>query len=502
MDGYVDYKLVRSIILAVAVCMAFWSTASMLYSLLQGFIDIFAIALVTSLAIRPVKDWINAQIIIAYGSTSNFPMFESTLLFYLPSSVNLCKNTTFSLLFIPFLSYLIYKSSVLFILGVFLIIISADLILKFLFGFMVKSFKLLKLYEPINQNHLFDSVLTIFLMITLIVLALLLQTAAIGSVVIELTEHGKSFFDWCSDFFDAELLENLSESSYLAALEKNFGDTWRNLTKQSLEEAEMCSSYITSIKEMPIVGEVMFNFLLDLEEWLNMFQLSTNHLAYVVLSVPQNFDLIWKIVSTTIKLLFSNIGGVAFTISAILERVILYLTLVYILVKDKTSILEKCLNLIPLEKKIRFEILDDIINTIFGISTSFLLAASAHYSITLWAYYALDLELKHTFAVLTAMVGLFPFFGAWFVNMPMIIWKIARWDYSGLVLFLIEYFIVGQLDGMIYSAQLESYNPTLVGIVIVLGIYKFGTFGIFYGPLILSFGYMIFKLAKQLNTNN
>lgn len=471
----------------------------MLYSLLQGFIDIFAIALVTSLAIRPVKDWIHAQFIIAYGSTSKFPMLQSTLLFYLSSSLHLCKNATFSLLFIPFISYLIYKSSVLFIIGLFLIVILADLILKILFGFIIKSFKLLKLYE---YDSFFDSVLTIFLMITLIILALLLQTAAIGSVVIELTEHGKTFFDWCSDFFDAELLDNLSESSYLAALERNFGDAWRNLTKQTLEEAEMCSSYITSIKELPIVGDVMFNFLLDLEEWLSMFQLSTNHLAYVVLSVPQNFDLIWKIVSTTIKLLFSNIGGVAFTISAILERVILYLTLVYILVKDQTSILEKCLNLIPLEKKIRFEILDDILSTISGISTSFLLAAFVHYGVTLWAYYILDLELKHTFAVLTAVVGLFPFFGAWFVNMPMIIWKIARWDYSGLVLFFIEYFIVGQLDGMIYSAQLESYNPTLVGIVIVLGIYKFGTFGIFYGPLILSFGYMIFKLAKQLNTNN
>ena len=202
-----------------------------------------------------------------------------------------------------------------------------------------------------------------------------------------------------------------------------------------------------------------------------------------------------------IKLLLSNIGGVAVAISTIIERVVLYFTLVYILVKDKTSMSEKILNMIPLENNIRHEIMRDITLTVSGISTSFILAALSHYVVTFFLFIFLNLKLKHTFSVLSAAVGLFPFFGAWFVNMPMIIWLILRWDYRAIILFVVEYFFVGYLDGVIYTVQLQSFNPTIIGIVIVLGIYKFGTFGIFYGPLILSLGYMIFKLAKQLNYN-
>ena len=68
-------------------------------------------------------------------------------------------------------------------------------------------------------------------------------------------------------------------------------------------------------------------------------------------------------------------------------------------------------------------------------------------------------------------------------------------------MFFVEYFVVGYIDGVIYSAQLKAFNSTLIGIVIVLGIYKFGTFGIFYGPLIMSFGYLMFRLGQQLNSN-
>ena len=56
MEAYVDYKLVRSIVLAAVVCMASWYTIYLSYGLVQNFIDIFAISFVTSLAIRPCKD--------------------------------------------------------------------------------------------------------------------------------------------------------------------------------------------------------------------------------------------------------------------------------------------------------------------------------------------------------------------------------------------------------------------------------------------------------------
>ena len=254
--------------------------------------------------------------------------------------------------------------------------------------------------------------------------------------------------------------------------------------------------------ELPIIHNLLFDNLVNIDEWLADLKFSSHQILNFYFLNPGKFhELFWKFFSFSLKLIFGNIGGVAAAISTVLERVILYFTLVYILIKNNSSIIENILNMLPLNNQNRHEIITEINSTIWGITTSFLMAAFTHYFSTLILYSLLDLEFLHTFSVLTAVVGLFPFFGAWFVNLPMIFWLLYQWDIRAVIVFFVEYFVVGYIDGVIYSAQLKAFNSTLIGIVIVLGIYKFGTFGIFYGPLIMSFGYLMFRLGQQLNSN-
>ena len=499
MEEYMDYRQVRGTVLAIAICMAFWFTLYMGYSLVQNFLDIFAISLVTSLAIRPCKDYIHLSYLLVSTSTEKYPILNSSLIFRLRSisSWVVCNNILLNIIIAVVLGVFYMKLSFMSILVLFGGIALVDLFLRAIGELALKVSKICKLN---SYSEFFDMILTIILILAMVAAAVIFQTIAFGTVILEISEHGRFLFDWMSGFFDAESLEGLRNNTYFQTLDKNAEQMWENLTFEIQKEQMSCSTYIEQTRDLPLVSNFIFEALLSLEEFLAHLKLSSHQILTLYSQSPEKFhELCWKIIFLPVKLVLSNVGGVAIAISTIIERVVLYFTLVYILVKDKTSILEKFLYMVPLNNEIKNEITTDISSTVAGISTSFVLAAISHYLVTLLLYMVLELELKHTFSVLTAVVGLFPFFGAWFVNLPMIFWLLFRWDYRGIVILLVEYLFVGYLDGEIYSTQLESFNPTLLGIVIVLGIYKFGTFGIFYGPLIMSIGYLIFKLGRKLN---
>lgn len=499
MENYIDYKQVRSILLAAVICMASYYTLYLGYSLVQNFIDIFAISLVTSLAIKPCKDYICMCYILVSTSEEKYPVISRSIFFSFSSHLNRIFTNHFlvNIFLAVALAVLCNKISFGFVGSLIFAVLVFDLALRGLCDLALKIAKMLKLER---FQDFFETILTISLILAMVLAAVLFQTIAIGTIVFEMSEHGKFLIDWMSEFFGAESLEHLRNSAYFQTIDKNIEKMWGNLTQEIQKEQESCSAYIEQTKDLPILHSFLFESLLQLEDFLSYLKLSSHQILTLYYQNPAKFhELCWMVLSLPLKIILNNIGGVAIAISTIIERVVLYFTLVYILVNEKTSALEKVLYVVPLDNKTKFEIISDISSTISGITASFLIAAISHYAVTLLLYSGLGLELKHTFAVLTAVTGLFPFFGPWFVNLPMIFWLLVKWDYRAIVLFLVEYLVVGYVDGEIYSAHLQSFNPTLIGIVIVLGIYKFGTFGIFYGPLIMSLGYLIFKLGKQLN---
>ena len=491
MEQHVDLKLVKSVILAVSFCAVCYWGAWLLFMLLQEYINVFAIAFVTSLAIHPLKEWILYYFLIAYTSPSKFPFLPFTLVTNLP----LIFNPKYGGPVFAIVSFIVYKSSVSFSLFFIGSLVLLDLIVKTVLGLIIKGTSSLNIY---NKKHFVDTLLTIFLIVLLIVIAAVLQTFVFGSIALELTQKGKSLFDFFSSVVDEDPWESFKQSPYSKVLDENLGEIWRNFTHVPTESSAEYDRYIHSGKELPVIGGIIAKTSKFLDFYLKDVGLSSGEVIFL-LDITNKPDLLWKGLSYCIKVLIGNLGGVAFGISNVLEKVILYFTLVYILAKDAGKLVEKAIGLIPLSKQMQIEISTDIRNTISGITISFVLAASIHYIVTLATFSLLELEFKFLFSGLAASVGLFPYVGAWVVTLPMVIFLSLSGSLKGLILLSVEYFAINYLDGQVYTSQLGYFNQSMIGIVIVLGIYKFGFLGIFYGPLIMSLGYLIFKIGHTLN---
>ena len=491
MEQHVDLRLVKSVILAVSFCAVCYWGAWLLFVLLQEYINVFVIAFVTSLAIHPLKEWIQYYFIIAYTSPSKFPFLPCTLFMNLP----LIFNPKYGVLVFAIISFIVYKSSISFSLFFIVSLLLLDLIVKSTLGFMIKCTSTINI---ISKKQFFDTLLTIFLIVFLIVIAAVLQTFVFGSIALELTHQGKSLFNFFSSIVDEDPWESFKLSPYSKVLDENLGEIWRNFTHVPTESSAEYERYIDSGKELPVIGGIIAKTSKFLDFYLKDVGLSSGEVIFL-LDLSNKPDLLWKGLGYCIKVLVGNLGGVAFGISNVLEKVILYFTLVYILVKDAGMLIEKAIGVIPLSQQMQTEISTDIKRTISGITISFILAASIHYIVTLATFSLLELEFKFLFSGLAASVGLFPYVGAWVVTLPMVIYLSVSGSLKGLVLLFVEYFAINYLDGQVYTSQLGYFNQSMIGIVIVLGIYKFGFLGIFYGPLIMSLGYLIFKIGHTLN---
>lgn len=491
MEQHVDLKLVKSIILAASFCAVCYWGVCLIFLLLQEYIDVFAIAFVTSLAIHPLKEWIQHYFIIAYSSTSYGPFLPYCLIIDIP----LVFRPKYGGVFVGVAAFIVYKSSVSFFLFLVVALLTVDLVIKLALGILIRLTSFINIY---NKTQIFDTILTIFLIVFLLVIAAILQTFVFGSIALELTQKGKVLFDFFSSFVDEDPWETFKKSPYSQVLDDNLGEIWRNFTHVPEESSEEYDRYVNSGKSLPIVGGIIERTSVFLDFYLKDIGLSSGEVIFL-LNLPQRPELLWKTFSYCFKTLFGNLGGVAFVISYALEKVILYFTLVYILVKDAGGLVEKAIGLIPLSQQMQIEISSDIKKTVSGITISFILAGSIHYIVTLISFSLLELEFKYLFSGLAASVGLFPYVGTWVVTLPMVIYLSLSGSAKGIILLSIEYFVINYLDGEVYTSQLGYFNQSMIGIVIVLGIYKFGFLGIFYGPLIMSLGYLIFKIGHTLN---
>lgn len=487
-----DLKQVKSMILAISFCAVVYWAIWLLLSLLQEYIDIFAIAFVTSLALRPLKHWIHYYLVIGYSSKLYLPYLPSTLLFNLP----LILNPIYSIYLAPIAACIIYKLSFSHFIFFSSALMLIDLVFKIVIGFCIKFF--CSIFR--NKLEYFDAALSMVLILLLVIILGLLQTFVFGSLALELTQKGKILFDFFSSFMDEDPWDSFKQSSYSKVLDDNFGDIWRNMTEVPAESAIVIQGYINSGKGLPVIGRIVGSTVSMMDDYLNDLGWSSVGLLYMMNSIPQKTEYIWKICSFALKTVFGNLGGVAYRISYLIERIVLYFTLVFILVKDEGKLVEKAIGLVPLSKDLQSEISADIVRTVSGIATSFVLAFLIHYVVTLAAFYMLSLEFKFLFSALAAAVGFFPYVGAWVTTLPMIGFLLFNDVLKCIVLFGVEYFLIGFLDSKVYTSQLGYFNQSMIGIVIVLGIYKFGFVGIFYGPLIMALGYLMFKVGNSLNS--
>ena len=432
MDQHVDLKQVKSMILAISFCAVVYWAIWLLISLLQEYIDIFAIAFVTSLAMRPLKHWIHYYLVIGYSSELYFPYISKTLVCNLP----LILNPTYSMYLAPVAACIIFKLSLSHFLFFSSTLMLIDLIFKIVLGLCVKSFS----FVFKNKLEHFDTALSMVLILFLIIILGLLQTFVFGSLALELTQKGKVLFDFFSSFMDEDPWDSFKQSSYSKVLDDNFGDIWRNMTEVPAESAVVIQGYITSGKGLPVVGRIVGSAVNIVDAYLDDLGWSSVGVLYLMNSIPQKTEYIWKISSFALKTVFGNLGGVAYRISYLIERIVLYFTLVFILVKDEGRLVEKAIGLVPLSKDLQTEISADIVRTVSGIATSFVFAFLIHYVVTLGAFYMLSLEFKFLFSALAAAVGFFPYVGAWVTTLPMIGYLLFNDLFKSIALFGVENF--------------------------------------------------------------
>ena len=261
-------------------------------------------------------------------------------------------------------------------------------------------------------------------------------------------------------------------------------------------------AYVIKAQEIPMVGEQVKAGLLWVEGKLNTVGVPFHHVVEFVTDnineisfyALQMSGVIWSVFISSATSLFSSF--IDFVYCACL-----YLSLVFFLLTRESSVLFTILSIIPIGTEMQRKIEADLSTNVVQVFTT-IIKVSITYTLSTYVLFdCLDLPLKHTAAVLTGLVGFVQILDPWMVTLPWVVSLMVSGMYTrGAVVLGVEYFVLGFFYTDIYSHTVTSLNVTILTLASVFGLSNFGVLGVLYGPLIAGLINVFIGAMKGLNT--
>ena len=190
-----------------------------------------------------------------------------------------------------------------------------------------------------------------------------------------------------------------------------------------------------------------------------------------------------------VKYLFSFGFQLAFTL----------ITLYYFLI-DGEKFVKEIIGLIPGEEEEKQKVLNKVAMILKGVLYGNILTALVQGFLAFLIYFLLDIPQYLLWAFLTVLASFIPVFGTSLIWIPITIYLVIIGSYiKAIILFLYSILLISQIDNFLKPlliGEKTKIHNLLIFFSVLGGLIKFGTLGLFLGPLILGLFLSIIEIYK------
>jgi len=211
------------------------------------------------------------------------------------------------------------------------------------------------------------------------------------------------------------------------------------------------------------------------------------------------------IVESVLK--FSRVIGEIFI--SFYEKTISFLVffgLLYVLLSNETYFIEDLMKILPIGDTYKRRTIDSIERSITGVFIGSFAIGISHAIVTYIIFIILGLDFVYIATFITAFSALFPkIVSSWIVFVPVLFILYLQSEpfllYISLGIALSQLILFYYVDPKIYSL-IPNAHPYLTGLSIVLGISTFGLEGVFFGPLVIIFTVIVYRIFSSANNED
>lgn len=503
----VDYKLVRSMVLAFVICFITGYTGYLVISMIKDYLNVIMLALVSSLAMRPLKESLTSFFKFHFRSEMRFSFTRHCLFGKIVGNligirefnpIRRMKERAGDLFNLVVITYVCYIALLKIKIGSLIIggfvLAAADLIFRFKCDIVLMI--ILKL-KPKRKTGALNSFISILVILLVLIVAILAQSLAAGAVFIEITEQGQIYIKELEKLMNSEMVDDYYNQVKDLIQEQDLTQTLSTLFEDANQDDDQtCSSYIEYLSSVPYIGNLAFGYAASIDYWMDYIGFSTGQLFALYNFYSERVNSTALNVSVLMgTTLMNNLSAITYSVSSSINSFLFYMTMIFLLVSMKDSVIDKLIKAIPIDATTRKLIEETTIRSVLGLFKSIFKVSISHFLLTWMLYDLANLPFKYTMSSICALAGLFPLVSTWILHIPTIISLCVQRNFiQALVVLVYEWFVMDYIDSDIYVANMEHIDPSLITLAIAMGIYNYGVLGIIYGPLIAALAGLLYSL--------
>jgi predicted PurR-regulated permease PerM len=243
------------------------------------------------------------------------------------------------------------------------------------------------------------------------------------------------------------------------------------------------TDFFEKLKNYPKIYLLISKFLVQIQPYLPQIQ---EKLAQFISGLLQAGLSSFK---NIVKYLFSFGFQLAFTL----------ITLYYFLI-DGEKFVKEIIGLIPGEEEEKQKVLNKVAMILKGVLYGNILTALVQGFLAFLIYFLLDIPQYLLWAFLTVLASFIPVFGTSLIWIPITIYLVIIGSYiKAIILFLYSILLISQIDNFLKPlliGEKTKIHNLLIFFSVLGGLIKFGTLGLFLGPLILGLFLSIIEIYK------
>ncbi len=221
------------------------------------------------------------------------------------------------------------------------------------------------------------------------------------------------------------------------------------------------------------------------------------HLVPVGGKVQQLIEEGFKNIGTWATSLFPSLISSVFNV--VLGLLLMYFMLYFMLVERETF--ENALvKYAPFREQNALRFAEEMRNTTYANVVGQGFIAMVQGALTSLAFYILDYNDPLFWGVLTSFISLVPVLGPPVIFVPAAILKLADgYDFAGWALLIFGFVVIINIDNVLrfmIAKKVGNIHPIITVIGVVIGIPLFGILGLVFGPLLLSYFFLLIRIYE------
>lgn len=220
---------------------------------------------------------------------------------------------------------------------------------------------------------------------------------------------------------------------------------------------------------------------------------------YVQEKVPQ-LKVSQEQIGSVLQKVASIIPAILDNIANLFTNVVVALFILYFMFVGSIGLEKTIRNTMPLSRKSKGDLWTETKNMVISNALGIPLLAIAQGIVAIIGYAIFGVDDYLVLGVLTGMASVIPVVGTMLIWVPVCIYMLATGDFGmGIGLALYSLVITGSTDNVLRFAILKKFgdvHPLITVFGVILGLNIFGMMGLIFGPLMLSYFILMFKIYK------